>query len=69
MSKTLAKFIINLDQTDLLDGLEGNRSTDWEPRSRSCHTHGTNPYPQIKDHLIIDASHTPIFWHIYSRMN
>lgn len=54
------------------DGLEGNRSTGLGTYGESLmpYTWYNNLSPELKKHLIIDASRTThFFWHIYSRMN
>lgn len=73
MSKTLAELY---NQTGLrqisFDGLEGNRSTGLGTYGESLmpYTWYNALKPELKDHLIIDASRTThFFWHIYSRMN
>lgn len=73
MSNTLAELY---NQTGLrqisFDGLEGNRSTGLGTYGESLmpHTWYNALAPELKDHLIIDASRTThFFWHIYSRMN
>lgn len=73
MSKTLAELY---NQTGLrqisFDGLEGNRSTGLGTYGESLmpYTWYNALAPELKDHLIIDASRTThFFWHVYSRMN
>ena len=73
MSNNLAEFY---NQTGLrqisFDGLEGNRSTGLGTYGESLmpYTWYNALAPELKDHLIIDASRTThFFWHIYSRMN
>ena len=73
MSNTLAEFY---NQTGLrqisFDGLEGNRSTGLGTYGESLmpYTWYNALAPELKDHLIIDASRTThFFWRIYSRMN
>lgn len=53
-------------------GQEGNRSTGLGTYGESLmpYTWYNSLSPQVKKHLIIDASRTTdFFWHIYSRMN
>ena len=73
MSNNLAELY---NQTGLrqisFDGLEGNRSTGLGTYGESLmpYTWYNALAPELKDHLIIDASRTThFFWHIYSRMN
>jgi len=73
MSKRIAAIY---NQTGLrqisFDGLEGNRSTGLGTYGESLmpYTWYNSLSPQVKKHLIIDASRTThFFWHIYSRMN
>ncbi len=73
MSKTLAELYNKTGLRQIsFDGLEGNRSTGLGTYGESLmpYTWYNALDPQIKDHLIIDASRTThFFWHIYSRMN
>jgi len=73
----MSKNIANLyNQTGLsqisFDGLEGNRSTGLGTYGESLmpYVWFNNLNPEIRKHLIIDASRTThFFWHIFTRMN
>tara|TARA_B100001057_G_C22848255_1_gene949943 strand:- start:599 stop:3055 length:2457 start_codon:yes stop_codon:yes gene_type:complete len=73
MSKTLAELYNKTGLRQIsFDGLEGNRSTGLGTYGESLmpYTWYNALKPELKDHLIIDASRTThFFWHIYSRMN
>ena len=73
MSETLAELYNKTGLRQIsFDGLEGNRSTGLGTYGESLmpYTWYKALAPELKDHLIIDASRTThFFWHIYSRMN
>ena len=73
MSKTLAELYSRTGLRQIsFDGLEGNRSTGLGTYGESLmpYTWYNALAPELKDHMIIDASRTNhFFWHIYSRMN
>ena len=73
ISNTLAKLYNETGLRQIsFDGLEGNRSTGLGTYGESLmpYTWYNALKPELKDHLIIDASRTThFFWHIYSRMN
>lgn len=73
MSETLAELYNKTGLRQIsFDGLEGNRSTGLGTYGESLmpYTWYNALIPELKDHLIIDASRTThFFWHIYSRMN
>ena len=73
MSETLAELYNKTGLRQIsFDGLEGNRSTGLGTYGESLmpFTWYKALAPELKDHLIIDASRTThFFWHIYSRMN
>lgn len=73
MSETLAALYNSTGLRQIsFDGLEGNRSTGLGTYGESLmpYTWYQALSPELKDHLIIDASRTThFFWHIYTRMN
>ena len=73
MSERLAELYNKTGMRQIsFDGLEGNRSTGLGTYGESLmpYTWYNNLNPELKKHLIIDASRTThFFWHIYSRMN
>lgn len=73
MSERLAELYNQTGMRQIsFDGLEGNRSTGLGTYGESLmpYTWYNTLTPELKEHLIIDASRTThFFWHIYSRMN